>query len=86
MSGRTKLSVSGERLEGITRGPLPRADMIDVVEQFERVPAVEVVRQGEMEHLAVARIGAVAIVVGDAPDLGVGDPQEFDGRPVHIKL
>ncbi|HEY1417082.1 MAG TPA: hypothetical protein VGF41_04230, partial [Myxococcaceae bacterium] len=23
MSGRTKLSVSGERLEGITRGPLP---------------------------------------------------------------
>ena len=45
MSGRTKLSVSGERLEGITRGPLPASRKVyrtGVLHPEVRVPIREI--------------------------------------------
>ncbi|HSP19355.1 MAG TPA: phosphomethylpyrimidine synthase ThiC, partial [Myxococcaceae bacterium] len=55
MSGRTKLSVSGERLEGITRGPLPASTKVYRTGQLHpqvRVPVREIALSPTRVHQA----------------------------------
>src|SRR5215471_7296603 len=53
MSGRTKLSVSEERLEGITRGPLPASRKVyrtGVLDPEVRVPIREIAQTPTRSH------------------------------------